>query len=225
MAASNSGETIHICPGLYAANLDIQKSLTLIGASDGNGAGSTILQGSPSKLSVVNVASGNNVSLQHLRITGGNTTTGSGGGAANGGGVTNFGTLALTSCTIIGNTGGAGGGIFQHGVSLTLTDCTVAENHGSDGGGIFADGPLVLTRSTVSGNSATNSGGGILIKSTLTLDAASRVVGNLANSTNPNSGGGIANGGGAVTLSSADNVSGNSPDNCGGPTPVPLCNG
>jgi hypothetical protein len=221
MAAANSGETIHVCPGLYTGNLDIHKNLTLIGAGDGNGAGSTILQGIPAKLSVMTVATSTSVNLQRLRITGGDTTTN--GTAPLAGGITNFGILALTGCTISGNIGGLGGGIFHSGGNLTLTDCTVAGNTGKDGGGILAIRPLALISSTISGNKATEAGGGILIKSRLTLDAASRVVGNTAPTT-PGSGGGIHNGG-TVTLSNTDNVSGNTPDNCAGPTPVPLCNG
>jgi hypothetical protein len=58
----------------------------------------------------------------------------------------------------------------------------------------------------------------------VTLDAASRVTGNEADLTDPNSGGGIFNVG-TLTLSSSANVTGNSPDNCGGPIPVPFCAG
>jgi hypothetical protein len=200
LAAASSGETIRICPGLYRDDLVIDKSLTLIGAGDGNGAGSTILKGSGTKR-VVNITDVPAVALERVRITGGATSE-------LGGGIRNSAeSLTLTGCTITGNMS------TNTGVS-------------SGGGGLFNFGNVKLINSRVTGNTAVSKGGGIFtwFNTTVTLDAASRVTGNQANLTNANSGGGIFNNGGTVTLSSADNVSGNTPDNCGGNS-VPLCNG
>ena len=57
----------------------------------------------------------------------------------------------------------------------------------------------------------------------MTFDAATRVTGNTSDTSDPDSGGGIYNNiFGTVVLSSAANVSGNTPDNCNDDA-VPLC--
>jgi hypothetical protein len=196
VAAANAGETIRICPGLYTENLTIDKSLTLIGAGDGNGAGNTILRGSGTRQAVI-IQSVQAVALERLRITGGATTE-------------------------------FGAGIRNTADRLTLTGCTITGNKATssaDGGGIANFGTVELINSRVTGNTSERRGAGVFtwFSSTVTLDAASRVTGNQASLTNVASGGGIFNNGGTVTLSSGDNVTGNTPHNCGGT--VPLCSG
>jgi hypothetical protein len=218
IASANDADTIRICPGLYTGNITLDKNLTLIGAGDGNSTSDTLVQGAGGG-AVVTIGSGHRVSLQDLRITGGSART-------HAGGIDNFGALTLTGCTIFANTGSAGGGIFNDaGGTLTLNDCAVTGNTASDGGGILTAGALTLTNSTVSVNTARDLGGGIAnSQARVTLDGASRVVGNQTGSQSPASGGGIFNLGGTVTLSSANTVSGNIPSNCGGDA-VPLCAG
>jgi adhesin HecA-like repeat protein len=216
MAAANSGETIRVCPGVYAGSIVIEKNLTLIGAGDGNGAGNTILQATGSS-SAITIPDGRTVSVQHLRITGGTLVNG-------GGGITNDGALTLTGCTVSSNSGSAGGGIFSSS-ALTLNGCVVSGNTGNDGGGVFNQGSLELVNSEISGNTAGGIGGGIAnLGGSVKLDSASRVVGNQANANDPDIGGGIFTRFSDVVLSSADNVTGNTPDNCGG-SPVELCVG
>jgi hypothetical protein len=84
---------------------------------------------------------------------------------------------------------------------------------------------LTLEASTVSGNTAAFTGGGIYNnpQATLELDADSRVTGNDADPTDADSGGGLFNDGGTVHLSNAQNVTGNTPDNCGGSDLPALC--
>jgi hypothetical protein len=194
--AASSGETIRICAGVYTEDLTIGQSLSLLGAGDGNGVGNTILRGSGTTVAV-NILEVQSVALERLRITG---------GASN-----EF-----------------GAGIRTTADTLTLTDCTITGNRATgtslDGGGIATFGNLELINTLVTGNTAGKRGGGIFsfFNTTVTLDAASRVAGNQASLTNSDNGGGIFNNGGAVRLSNADNVSGNTPDNCGG-TVVPLC--
>jgi len=182
--------------------------------------------------------------LTDCTVTGNNATS-------FGGGILNGGTsLTLTGCRVSGNTAGInGGGIFArspvelinssvtgntadngggiiHVAPVTLTGSTVSGNTASDlGGGIVSTGPLKLINSDVTGNTAGTRGGGIFNSSigTVTCDAASRVTENHASPGNADNGGGVFNFG-TVTLSSADNVTGNTPDNCGG-IAVPLCNG
>jgi hypothetical protein len=96
----------------------------------------------------------------------------------------------------------------------------------ADGGGIAnfggAAGNVSLIQSVVSGNMADGNGGGIWngTFATATLDADSRVSGNTADG----DGGGVFNGG-TVALASSENVTGNSPNNCAGPTAVAQCSG
>jgi hypothetical protein len=189
--AASSGETIRLCPGIFAGNLTIDRGLTLIGAGDGNGAGNTILQGTGTFPAVFIDDLADSVTLQHLRIT------------AN------------------GNSSNFGGGI-RSSFQLELIACTVTGNTASYGGGIYNGGTLILTESVITDNVATELGGGIFNVGTLSLDAASRVTGNDAKATDPNSGGGIYHNGVTVTLSTTENVTGNDPDNCSGDS-VAMC--
>jgi hypothetical protein len=93
------------------------------------------------------------------------------GSASDGGGIVNFGTLALTDCTLAGNaSGNDGGAIENQGGTLALTRCTLSGNSaGSDGGGILSAGTLTASGCTLSGNSAGDSGGGIENTGTMTL--------------------------------------------------------
>lgn len=81
-----------------------------------------------------------------------------------GGGISAFGTVLATRCTISGNFGYQGGGIDARG-TFTAINCTVFANSADDdGGGIYqASGSLFLTNCTISGNSCGPSyhGGGI----------------------------------------------------------------
>jgi hypothetical protein len=222
-AALDDGGTLYVCPGRYRGNFSITTNASVTGAGDGAAVGAnTILEGTGTT-SVVTIAQETSVNLQRLRITGGAAASFFGGGIFN-----DRGTLTVTDCTVTGNTSaGNGGGIDNSFGTLTLTGCTVTKNAAAfRGGGIGNSGTLTLNGSIVSGNTATDFAGGIFAYSgTVTLDAASRVTGNDAKPTNPDSGGGIyKNVDSTVTLSSGDNVSGNTPDNCGG-APVPLCVG
>jgi hypothetical protein len=242
--ASAPGATIAICPGRYREDLTINESVvTLVGAGDGEGAGDTIIRGTGQK-SVVTIDEGI-VTLERLRLTGGNPAD------STGGGLNNRGTTKLIGCTVSGNAANYGGGIYHRTGVLTLTDCVVSGNlAGAQGGGIYVEFPpaatLELIGCKVRGNVAIEAGGGVFNRSTLhltetevsgneaatgggllnnasnariTLDARSRVTGNTANSV----GGGIYNSG-TVTLASSANVSGNTPTNCAGDT-VANCTG
>ena len=99
-------------------------------------------------------------SISGLTITGGNA------GSNNGGGVQNYGSLALTSCTVSDNSASYGGGVFNNTGSLALTNCTVSGNSAGNGGGGVSSGSYevvgsttTLTNCTISGNSASWAGG------------------------------------------------------------------
>jgi hypothetical protein len=196
--AAARGATIAICPGTYHEDLSIVQDVRLVGAGDGQGSGATILQGTADGAVVTN--GGGVVALEQVRIIGGMPGNSNGSGIANG-----RGTVTLTSCTVSGNTGEFGGGIRNSG-TLRLIASEISGNTAGLGGGL---------------------GGGIynLPGATVTfLDAASRVTRNAADPNIPNSGGGIFNNGGTVTLGSSANVTGNTPNNCAGDA-VALCDG
>lgn len=207
---------ITICAGAYTENLTIAENLTLRGAGDGDGSGDAILQGTGMG-SVVTIAAGQSVALEHLRITGGESDSGggiysqdadltlrdctvSGNTARFGGGIDNEdGTLTLIDSAVSGNTSiQLGGGLFVDGVSTaTLTNSTVSDNTaGQEGGGIATDDSavtLILSSSTVSGNTSGLGGGGIFSAGSATL-TDSHVSQNTAN----DSGGGLHGDGGGI---------------------------
>jgi hypothetical protein len=192
--AAALGATIAICPGTYHEDLSIVQDVRLVGAGDGQGSGDTILQGTADGAVVTN--GGGVVALEQVRITGGMP------GNSNGSGIANVrGTVTLTHCTVSGNTGEFGGGILNNG-TLRLIASEISGNTAGLGGGIYN-----LTGATVT-----------------FVDAASRVTRNAADPNIPNSGGGIFNNGGTVTLVSSANVTGNTPNNCAGGA-VAVCSG
>ena len=143
--------------------------------------------------------------------------------AASGGGISNLGTLTLSSVAISGNKALNGGGIFNNFGTLTINNSTLSGNTVSgvvagSGGGLFNSGGYVyLNYSTVSGNTAqgpggnSDSGGGI-ITNVGTIDIeSSTITGNSGDL-----GGGIRNiNGGVVNARNtiiALNTSGSGPD-------------
>ncbi len=156
---------------------------------------------------VFDVASGANLTLNGLTVTGGRRSN------AGGGGIFNAGILNVVNSAVSGNSvndGSSGGGIFSSG-SLTLTNSTVSGNSASFGGGIWISGTATVTNSTISGNSATGGeGGGILSYGTTTV-TNSTVSGNSASF-----GGGVnSHISGSVNLLNtivAGNSASNSPD-------------
>ncbi len=86
------------------------------------------------------------------------------------------GTLALSDCTVSGNSAGVtGGGLNNQNGTISLTNCTVSGNTATDGvgGGVFTGGGTIsLTNCTVSGNTAPagpNGGSGLYNRGNLAL--------------------------------------------------------
>ena len=102
----------------------------------------------------------------------------------------NFGTVALTACTITGNSATHGGGIQNQAsyASLTLNDCTLSGNSSQYGGALGNNGTANLTDCTISANSSGNLGGGVLAWSGETALTNCAITGNSATH-----GGGIQN--------------------------------
>ncbi len=93
-----------------------------------------------------------------------------------GGGIANYGTLALTNCTVSGNTTSEDGGGIHNDGTLTLTNTTVSGNTAWIGGGLGGGqgvnlySTLTLINSTVSGNTSFEGpNSGIFNAGTLTL--------------------------------------------------------
>lgn len=166
----NTAQTIALPNG----QITIGKNLTI------NGTGADLLTIQNTKAAsttsrVFNVSSGFTLSLNNLKITGGNNPTGLGGG------INADGDLNITNCTISGNSGGTGGGIATAG-NLNITNSTISGNTaaGVSGGIDHAFGTATIINSTISGNTVTGNGGGMtnligtvnLINSTITNNSA-----------------------------------------------------
>lgn len=95
---------------------------------------------------------------------------------------------------------------------VTLQGFYITGGNNPQGGGISNNGALTLTAVQIARNTATE-GGGIYNRGSVTLTDCS-VTENTASA-----GGGIYSGGGPVQLQRGTLISGNTPDNCGGPGP------
>ena len=142
-------------------------SLTITGP----GASSLIISGDNSKtgrdFSVFNIASGGNLAISGVTVSGAKTSS-------NGAGFSNFGTLAVSNSLITGNSGGSfGGGIYSAGI-LSVSGSTFTGNSANYGGGLFISNPTTgtVSNSTFTGNTAANQGGGLFNNGTLTITNA-----------------------------------------------------
>ncbi len=124
------------------------------------------------------------------------------GSAADGGGVYNQGNLALTDCTISGNSATNNGGGLGGNGTAALIDCTISGNSAADGGGLAVGGMVSLTGCTVSANYASTNGGGLFDEIAPTLEDTI-VAGNTG------SGGSASDTNGSVASSSSYNLIGN----------------
>jgi len=134
-----TGGTVHVAAGTYQENLEIERSLTMIGA----GAPTTIIDGNndgrvlwiASDVGQIDTIS--NFTIQNGHITWGNRNRDTG--------------MPV------------GGGVYVlYGHEVTINNCTIKHNIADYfGGGVYNAGKITLNRCTVSGNSAGQIGGGI----------------------------------------------------------------
>jgi CSLREA domain-containing protein len=179
---------------------------------------------------VLYVTSTGILTLQHVSVTHGSTTSG-GGGVMNygtvtianstfsnnsatdsGGGVFNGGTLSISNSTFLNNsvTAGSGGGVANIGDTATITNSLFSNNSATgDGGGVTNYGTVTIANSTFSNNSATGSGGGVVNVGTAII-THSTFSGNSAGS-----GAGVVNNVGTATIANST-FSNNSATNTGG---------
>ncbi|WP_018830497.1 membrane protein [Salinispora tropica] len=129
---------------------------------------------------ILTVGTGGNLTLNHLKITGGQTTA----AGTDGGGilVNTGGGLAVNHSAVTSNiAGGNGGGIANNGVT-TVKRSTVSRNTARlEGGGIYSTGALTVGRSEVEANTGTAGGGGIASMGGTVEVAKSSLSGNWSN--------------------------------------------
>jgi len=196
-ALFNTAQTITLTSG----ELVISDSLTI------NGTGANLLTVSGNSASrVFFIDTGFTVSLNGMRITGGNGVGAISSGS--GGGIRNQGNLTISDSTISGNTASNGGGILTIGGTINLTGSTVSGNTATFQGGGMQLGNTngSLTNSTISGNtanSATLAGAGMIVLAStgsFTVQVTNcTIASNLAGTAN--TGGGILTFGQGATAS------------------------
>ena len=146
-------DTIQVISGTYTSNLVITRSVTI----QGQAANLVHIQGAGNG-PVISSASGTDVTLQGLTLSGGSTS------AQNGGGIVNQGNLFIQDVLIENNTAqSSGGGIANLG-NLTLVNSTLRANQAGDTAGAIylgKDSKSSLANVTISGNKAVNGGGAI----------------------------------------------------------------
>ena len=172
-------------PAKGGGELVIKKSLTISAPASGI----TVRRRSTDPaFRILRIVSAVTVSLTNLTLRGGKIID------QPGGGIINFGSLALTRCTVTDNLAPHGGGIESHG-PLTLTNSTLANNSGGGvenhnnatltikhstvtrnlGVGVTNIGStLVVLNSTVSDNSGT----GVAVNRGMSTLTTARIVGN-----------------------------------------------
>jgi hypothetical protein len=186
-ALANTAVThIVLAPGTYylTAELSITRSVALEAAV----AGSVVLNAQASSSSqrrvlTINLGSSGVVQLIGLSITGGYTSYG-------GGVFVQGGTVAISSCTISGNTATSlGGGVFVGGGTdtLAISSCTISGNtaapypYSGQGGGVFVSyGTVTIVSSSITGNIASNQGGGVYVQGGTVAIKSCTITGNLA---------------------------------------------
>ncbi|NBR07224.1 MAG: tandem-95 repeat protein, partial [Planctomycetes bacterium] len=127
----------------------------------GPGASSLIISGNNGDVNrnfgVFNIASGGNLAISGVTVSGVQTNN-------NGGAFNNAGSLAVSNSLVTGNTAAGGGGIFNTG-NLNVSNSTFSNNSttSQNGGAIWNYGGIAnssISNSTISSNSATTSSGG-----------------------------------------------------------------
>jgi hypothetical protein len=197
--AADPGSTLRVtgrCVGSFA----IDKRLTVRGRSTDRFARPTLAGDGTGSVLLVRART---VTLENVRLTGGDarsgggiyndggdltllgvTVTGNSAGTSGGGIVNDHGRLRLNGGTVAGNEAvTVGGGIFNYRGTLTVNgDARVRNNTvGRHGGGIYNYGTLTVNgSSSVTDNDAGRDGGGIFDIGSVTLNDTVAVTGNSA---------------------------------------------
>ena len=192
LATNNSpfgsiADTIHLQSGTYElttpgiennaqqGDLDIERDLHIIGASDG----STVIDGNDHDR-VFHVLT-STVTFTNLTIQDGmDLSVGGGGGVlvnhghhatfesvtvkdntsvSLGGGIRAIGNVTLVDSTVDSNTAPRGGGLYLQGSNSTVENSTISRNTATQGGGVVVIAGGQYTNTTISGNKADSGGG------------------------------------------------------------------
>jgi CSLREA domain-containing protein len=154
-----------------------------------NGLGVSLLtiNGNSSGFNFFNIATGGNLFVSGMTVSGAVFTSG------NGGAFNSLGSLTISASTITGNSALNGGAIINQGTSLVVKNSIISNNTTAGyGGGInnYNGGTISIFNSTISGNSATNGGGGIINSNSNLTITDSVFTGNLSAT---NNGAGVLN--------------------------------
>jgi hypothetical protein len=128
----------------------------------GLGASLLTIDGNKGNFSIFSIASGGNLSISGVTVSGANTS-------GNGGAFNNAGTLAVSGSTISGNSAISKGGGFYNQGNLFISDSVITGNSVTGwtglmyGGGIYNGntGSLFIANTTISSNSSATHAGGI----------------------------------------------------------------
>jgi CSLREA domain-containing protein len=200
---------LSLSTGADAGDLDITKSVTIVGAARQPGAGATTIDGNGTDR-ILDVAGGT-VTLRGVELRNGHPATGDGGAARVAAGAS----LVLRDSAIHGNTAERGGGIASDGTLDVATSALYGNQSTQRGGGIYTTGSLTVVNTTLSGNSASG-GGGVSSQGTTTITYATIT----ANQAGGDSGGGVQKSGGTTTITASivyGNVGKSGPDCIGSP--------
>ncbi|MDZ8085594.1 MAG: Calx-beta domain-containing protein [Nostoc sp. DedQUE12b] len=137
------------------------------------------------------------LSIDGLKITGGNA------GSSNGGGIYSTSSVTATNSTISGNTANTSGGGIYSTSSVTATNSTISSNTANTNGGGIYSSTTTLINSTVSSNTVKVNGGGIYSGGGTISNTT--IFGNTADSDNNNAGngGGIYRSAGTWSISNS----------------------
>lgn len=161
-----------------------------------------VIDGGPGANRHFRIETGGVLTLQRLRLTGGN---GGGGGspASYGGSIHNGGSLDVRECTFDGNASGIAGAIYNQSGALTVERSTFHGNTASNVGAILHESltPMLITASTFTNNNGGFEGGAITVSNFRPATISHCTIsGNRV----PNAGGG--GGGGIRTIAGAGNL-------------------
>lgn len=166
ISKASAGDAIKVTGGIYAENLNVTKSLIILGEGalntiiDGGGAGRVFTGTAPVALSDVTIRNG---AISDFSSAGW------------GGGIFSSSVLTLTNVRVVSNSAYAGGGIAAHGYGtvLVLKNSEVISNVSTNGGGgiYVATNATIRIENTVIAENQTGSvgGGGIYNTQNLSL--------------------------------------------------------
>ncbi|ABP52806.1 hypothetical protein [Salinispora tropica] len=184
LANARGGATLNLakdCTYLLTADLDSNGLPVITTPITLNGNKNTTLEraAAADQFRILTVNVGGDLTLNHLKVTGGHTTDDGGGILVNPGGA-----LTTNHSTITRNIADSDGGAIANNGTTRITHSTISHNTaGGIGGGINSAGLLDIKKSHVKANIATTGGGGVVSVDTARI-AHSTITANHAQSGN-----------------------------------------